>query len=136
MKKTISLLVLLCLCVASVFAFTNESEYSYTYVPLSKVYNCSEGYVAMYTLDGYNVSTTYLPVKWFMFGDTRGKLINLPHDLLPYMTIVYKNGEFQYVTLAVPRDPSDSFWGVLSPNVNVDGKFNIEQPVVPVFSKN
>lgn len=126
MKKAVVLLVLLVISTVSVFAFTHESEYSYTNIPLYKVYNHQNGYIVLYTKDGYKISTSYVPIKWFALSDRRGKLINLPKGLYPYMTIVYKNNEFQYVTLAVPRNPADSFWGLLPEGTDVTGKFDAE----------
>lgn len=127
MKKAIVLLVLLVISTVSVFAFTHESEYSYINVPLYKVYNHQNGYIVMYTRDGLKISTSYMPIKWFAFKERKAKLINLPKGLYPYMTIVYKNNEFQYVTLAVPRNPADPFWGLLPETTgDVRDKFNVE----------
>lgn len=126
MKKLCIIIALMVLCVASVFAFENESEYTYTNIPLSKVYNHTDGYVAMYTKDGYNMSTAYIPMKWFFFGTGKGYLINLPKGLYPYMTVVYKNGEFDHVTLAVPRNPADNFWGVYPNTPEAAAKFDVD----------
>ncbi|MBQ4497689.1 MAG: hypothetical protein IKK38_10130 [Spirochaetaceae bacterium] len=128
MKKTAILLALLLVVSVSAFAFENESEYSYRNIPLQKVYNNQNGYIAMYTLDGYKVSTSYLPMDWFRFGDNRGHVIELPKGLYPYMTIVYKNNEFQYVTLAVPKNPGDPFWGLLTSNSeDLKAKFAVDK---------
>ncbi|MBO7420050.1 MAG: hypothetical protein J6U06_02875 [Spirochaetaceae bacterium] len=126
MKKTAIVLALLFVVSVSVFAFKNESEYSYRNIPLQKVYNNQNGYIALFTLDGYKVSKSYLPVDWFRFGDNRGHVIAVPKGCYPYMTIVYKNNEFQYVTLAVPKNPADPFWGTLPAGTNLKEKFAVE----------
>ncbi|NLK45358.1 MAG: hypothetical protein GX297_01695 [Treponema sp.] len=130
MKKTAILLVLLLVCSVAVFAFKNESEYSYRNIPLQKVYNNQRGFIALYTLDGYKISKSYLPINWFRFGDNRGHFIELPKGLYPYMTVVYKNNEFQYVVLAMPKNPLNSFWGVLPAGKNLEEKFAVETFVI------
>lgn len=133
MKRTVIMLALLVVCVVSVFAISTESEYSYTNVPLYKVYTHQEGYIVLYTMDGAKMLSSYLPIDWFRFGEqNKGNLINLPKGLYPYMTVVYKNNEFQYVTLAVPRNPADDFWALVPEGTDVTGKFNVD---TFVFSK-
>lgn len=126
MKKMIVFLVLALVMTTALFADTLESEYSYVYVPLNKVYNHQQGYVALYSKDGMKISTAYLPMDWFSINVQKARLVNVPKGLSPYMIVYYKNNQFQYVTMAVPKDKTDDFWGVLKNTSNVADKFNAE----------
>lgn len=123
-------MALLALCTVSVFALSTESEITYTNIPLYKIYNHQEGYVALYTKDGSTISKTYLPMSWIKSGSGKCRVIDLPKGLYPYMSVFYKNGEFQFVTLAVPKNPADPFWGVLPPDSDVSSKFDVETIVL------
>ena len=126
MKRMIIFLVLAFVLTTALFADTLQSEYSYVYVPLNKVYNHQNGYVALYSKDGLKISTAYLPMDWFSINVQKARLVNVPKGLAPYMIVYYKNDQFQYVTMAVPQDRTDDFWGVLKNTSNVSDKFNAD----------
>jgi hypothetical protein len=128
MKKLFLFVVLAVLCLAPLAAQQapkyNESELYYVNIPIEKVYPYNKGYAVVYRSGVNQLGTVYIPHSWFRHDLHKAELLKLgPGKRKPSMSIFYKEGEFHAVRLYVARHGSDSTWGIIGSNINIDDRF-------------
>ena len=102
-----------------------DSEYYYVNITLEKVFPYRKGYIVQYKKGMFQYGRAYLPATWFTDADSLGEVITLPPGKAwPSLTIYYKNGVFSHVRLYIHRMQSHESWGNISPNINLDDKFD------------
>ncbi len=129
MKKTVLLMVCACILfglAAAVPLAAEESEFYYVNVPVLKVFPWRLGYYVIYRRAGLKTGEAYIPHQWFDRRDNRAILNLISENLNPYMTIMFRKGEFDHVRLVLPKDQKHPVWGVLSPGAPIEDKFQIE----------
>jgi hypothetical protein len=106
-----------------------QSEYFYYNVPIEKVYPYRLGYVIRYRKGASDMATVYLPREWFNDAAGKGELIYLSSGpRWPYLSVYYKDGEFNHVRIYLRRLRSHETWGNIPLGVNLDEHFaNVEE---------
>ncbi|MCK9169334.1 MAG: hypothetical protein M0P01_02860 [Treponema sp.] len=88
---------------------------SYENVPIYKIIESKDAYVIIYGKNRIGYGSTVIPKKWAA-GNTGNprklKFRTVKGKLLPFMTVVKKDGNFMRVILNVPVSKSNSVWGV------------------------
>ncbi|GHU41696.1 hypothetical protein FACS1894190_10110 [Spirochaetia bacterium] len=111
-----------------------KSEFYIVQVPIEKVYAHAKGYVVEYRKNGMGTNVAYLPISWFkreVGSETpqKGEIVRLGSgNVMPYLTVYYKEGKTDHVKLYVRKDPAHSTWGrIISGGAPVDSEFdNVE----------
>lgn len=107
--------------------FKNESDLYYYNFPILKIAQHKMGYYIIYRRQGSTVTgECFLPHAWFKPKDKRGILDITSGDMRPYMSVVYKNGEFDHVRLITPHSNKHPSWAIISNNAISNDKFEIE----------
>jgi hypothetical protein len=106
-------------------AVYDQSEYYYVNVPLVKVYAHKLGYKVVYKLNSTTIASNYLPMEWFLTYAGKGTIDYGPGMMFPYMTVYYKNGQFDHVRLHLNSDTNDPSWAI----------FDQTADVAPLFKK-
>ena len=100
-----------------------ESEVSYRNVQIYKVLDHKDAFIVMYAKGRRTVGTVSLPKKWYSSSaraDTKLSMRPLPKGMNPYMTVIYRGGEFERVLLTMPISRADAVWGVADSTVKID----------------
>ncbi len=98
----------------------NESEISYRNVTVYKVLDHKDAYIVMYAKGHREVGNVAIPKKWYKESPRKLGFRKLSVGMTPYMTVFYRNGNFDQVVLTMPVSRADSAWGVADSNVQVD----------------
>lgn len=106
--------------------FKNESDLYYFNFPILKIAQHKMGYYIIYRRQGSLTGECYIPHSWFQPKDKRGILDVTSKDMRPYMSVVYKNGEFDHVRLITPHSSKHPSWAIISNNAIGNEKFEIE----------
>lgn len=133
MKKAILVCLILSTLALSVFAQTQNSDnaendtFTYRTASILKVLNHQDAYVVLYSKGSIGTGQIVIPKKWFTLeAGKKAVLRDLPKTLNPFMTVMYRNGEFDYIILTMPSSYSASCWGVLPPETDISSKLDIE----------
>ena len=100
-----------------------EAAVSYRNVQIYKVLDHKDAFIVMYAKGHRNVGTVTLPKKWYSSAsraDTKLSMRPLPRGMNPYMTVIYRDGEFERVLLTLPVSRATSIWGVADSTVKID----------------
>ena len=97
-----------------------ESNLTYKNVIVYKVLDHRDAYVVMYAKGHREVGNVTIPKKWYKESQHKLAFRTLPAGMSPYMTVLYKSGEFSQVILTMPVNRGDSTWGIADSNVQVD----------------
>lgn len=106
-----------------------KSDLTYVNVPVFRTYDQRQCYVVMYQKNNNKIGQVLLPKEWFKSKaneQKKGILRTLPKLLNPYMTVIYKNNEFHKVLLNMPLDRNHSAWSIITPEIDVASKMNME----------
>jgi hypothetical protein len=100
----------------------------YKVVSLLKVWTGQLGYMVQFFNSKYQVVNVYIPMAWFNNGPTsKADIIYGREAAYPYMSIYWADGKFDHVKLYVTDDATSLKWGVLSSNVDMAEKFNVQE---------
>lgn len=106
---------------------TNEANWtdlSYEYIPVYKVLEGTDAFVVIYQKGKYGVGQTVIPKKWTngsKDSPAKLKIRNLgTGKLSPYLSVVKKGGDFQYVIMTMPASKANAAWGVVARGVSLD----------------
>ncbi len=120
MKKLLAVVLGLLVATTAIFAEKTfeESDYSYLNIPILKIFEHNSAYVIIYQAHGVTARQVAIPKAWFKqgTGERIGKIRKLPQGLQPYVTLVYRGGEFSNIYLTIPSNHADSVWGTLHGN--------------------
>lgn len=116
----------------SLFAQTAESEQSseeesfyYINVPVLRVFDHKDAYVVHYQKGSMGVGEVFVPKEWFVTSEkNKSRVRPLAKGLEPYMTVVYLNGSFLKVFLNMPTDRRNTYWSILSKDIDISSKLN------------
>ncbi|MBO5137188.1 MAG: hypothetical protein J6B81_01635 [Spirochaetaceae bacterium] len=117
-KILVSVLLLLVITSSMVFAQSQEEEgkssLSYRNITIYKVLDHKEVYIVLYAKHGVGVGQVMIPKTWYRENPRKLQLRLLDKGLDPFMTVVYKDGEFHKVILTTPSPKRGDTWGVAS----------------------
>lgn len=100
-----------------------EAKISYHNVRVYKVLDHREAYIVMYAR-GREVGTAVIPKRWYNEHPRKLAFRSLPANMDPYMTVITKEGEFNYVILTMPVHRGNPAWGVADSNQEVDASID------------
>lgn len=106
--------------------FENESEFYYHNVPILKIAPHKLGYYVIYRRNNLKTGEMFIPKEWLDRRDQRAVLNRTEDNIRPYVSVFFRNGEFDHVKLVVAKDISHPTWGVLQVGSLYDEKFKIE----------
>lgn len=130
MKKITLLLISFCLffSICTIVPLTSEeSDMYYVNVQILKIFPHKLGYYVIYRRAGLKTGEVYIPKEWFDRRDQRAILNLTDANIDPYLTIVSKKGEFNYIQVVAHKNVRHPTWGVLSPGADVAEKFKVEK---------
>ena len=117
-----------CFAVPTAYNETHEenwSDLSYVQVPIYKVLDSKEAYVVIYAKNKIGAGSTVIPKSWIKGTKDSPRKLQIRDlkmgKLKPFMTVVKKNGEFHHVILNLCVNKSDSTWGVVANNKQLEG---------------
>ena len=105
---------------------TEDSTVFPVTVPVLQVYQHRLGYWAVYQKSDLTPGQAFLPFSWFRSASGQGEIQFVNHPAAPYMTVYYRDGEFSYVRLVVPRNRQDRAWHVVPSGLDLTQEFNVE----------
>ena len=132
MKKLVFLASLLCAGILFSASAKEKADYKYEFqeaavsyrnVQVYKVLDHKDAFIVMYAKGHRNVGTVTLPKKWYSSAsraDTKLSMRPLPSGMNPYMTVIYRDGEFERVLLTLPVSRATPIWGVADSTVQID----------------
>lgn|SRR5574344_132124 len=103
----------------------NVSDLYYENITIYKVFDQKESYVVLYAKGGVGIGQVVIPKKWATEQPRKLEFRSNPGNILSYMTIITKNGEFYKVWLTLPKSRLNSIWGVITGDVD-SSKLNAE----------
>ncbi len=123
--KRILVLVMLAVVFATGMIFAQESteegksSLSYRNVTIHKILDHKHVYIVLYAKHGIGVGQVMIPKTWSKENPRKIQFRLLPKGLNPFMTVVYKDGEFHKVILTAPSPKVGGTWGVASAYVDI-----------------
>jgi len=130
MKKAVLLLVAFMLVfsvVAVMPAAAEESDMYYVNVQILKIFPLHEGYYVIYRRAGLKAGEAYIPQTWLDRRDQRAVLNLTEQNITPYLSVIYKGGEFDHVTIVAAKNLQHPTWGNMVERDDQPDKFNIEK---------
>ncbi len=79
-----------------------ESELYVRTLYIEEVYVTRHGYRLLYRRSNGRLAYTHLPIEWFGMAAARGSVIYSNSDAVPYMNVVFIDGEESHVNLCIP----------------------------------
>lgn len=129
MKRLSLILLLLITVLSSSFAQDSiikdeyKTDLTYVNLPIYRIYDQRQAYIVMYQKNGNEIGQTILPKVWFKKNTEeprKGIVRTLPKLLTPYLTVMYKGGEFYRVLINAPLSRNHSVWSVINKEINED----------------
>jgi hypothetical protein len=99
------------------------SSISYVNVAIYKILETKDAYVIIYGKNRTGYGSTSIPKKWVNGSSEAPRKLKfrvVEGKLLPFMTIVKKDGNFLRVILNVPASKINSIWGVTNDLKSID----------------
>lgn len=106
--------------------FENESDLYYYNTAILKIASHKLGYYVMYKKNNLKSGEFFIPKAWFSRQDGRAFFETASTNIRPYISVYYKNGEFDHIKIVVAKDLRHSTWGQLQVGSAYDDKFNTE----------
>lgn len=100
-----------------------EASVSYRNVLVYRVLDHKDAYVVMYAKGHKDVGNISIPKKWYSSAansNTKLSFRPLPKGMSPYMTVIYRDGNFERAILTMPTSRADAAWGVADSNVTIN----------------
>ena len=130
MKKSILSLVFLVL-IFSLFAVApafsqkiDEADVYYVNVQILKIFTHSDGFYVIYRRAGLKHAEVFIPKSWLDPKDGRARLELVNTRVNPYLSFYLKDGKFDRIKIAGPKDLRSPIWGVLKDPNKYNGKFD------------
>jgi len=89
-----------------------KSSLSYRNVTIYKILDHKDVYIVLHGKNGLGIGQVMIPKTWSHESPRKLQFRTLPKGLNPFMTVVYKDGEFHKVVLTLPVTKSGNVWGV------------------------
>lgn len=129
MKKTV-LLFIAALAVFTSFSSVQltsqkveEANVYYVNVQILKIFAHPKGYYVIYKKSGLKHDEVFIPHSWLSPSDGRGKMELVNGRINPYLSFYIKDGKFDYIKIAAPKDLTSPIWGTLQSPANYDANF-------------
>ncbi len=119
MKKSMVRIVCIALILflfAAIPAFSQkveEADVYYVNVQILKIFAHQKGYYVIYRRSGLKSGEVFIPHEWLEASDGRAKIEMINTMVNPYLSFYIKNGKFDHIKIAAPRDISSAIWGTL-----------------------
>ncbi len=97
-----------------------EAKISYHNVKIYRVLDHREAYIVLYAKSHREVGTAIIPKRWYNEHPRKLAFRALPNNMDPYLTVINKEGEFNYAILTMPTSRGNPVWGVADSNQEVD----------------
>jgi hypothetical protein len=116
MKKLLVFVLIAAACGAglSAQAAAESSEDTLTYVNVSvyKVYDNKDAYIVLYGKSNNTTAQVVIPKKWAGERPRRLEIRNMINPTKqPYMSVWFRGGAFERITLTLPRNRQNAVWG-------------------------
>lgn len=82
-------------------------------VPVQRVYPHRLGYKVVYNRTDLYPQELFLPGRWFTEAAGRAEIMESLHPSVPYMTVIYRDGEVSHIRLFVHRHRTHRSWGAI-----------------------
>ena len=135
MKKFLVLTLLIAIFATGV-VFAQESNedkmssLSYRNVNIHKILDHNDVYIVLYSKHGVGVGKVMIPKTWTKTNPKKVQFRTLPKGLNPFMTVVYKDGEFHKVILTISNQKIDGIWAVANPYADIGDSAQAETLVI------
>ncbi len=130
MKKAVLLLATFLLVFSFAAAFpaaAEESDMYYVNVQILKIFPLHEGYYVIYRRAGLKTGEAYIPQAWLDRRDQRAVLNLTDQNVTPYLSIMFKDGEFNHVRIVASKNLKHPTWGSMVERNDQPDKFKIEK---------
>lgn len=130
MKKAVLLLATFMLVFSFAAAFpaaAEESDMYYVNVQILKIFPLHEGYYVIYRRAGLKTGEAYIPQTWLDRRDQRAVMNLTDQNVSPYLSVLYKAGEFDHVRIVASKDLQHPTWGSMVERDDQADKFKIEK---------
>lgn len=91
-----------------------RSSLSYRNVTVHKILDHKDVYIVLYAKHGIGTGRVMIPKSWAHENPKKIQFRLLPKGLNPFMTVVYKDGEFHKVILTAQSPKVGGTWAVAS----------------------
>lgn len=108
----------------------NKSSLSYRNVNIHKILDHKDVYIVLYSKHGVGVGQVMIPKTWTKTNPKKVQFRTLPKGLNPFMTVVYKDGEFHKVILTISNEKFGGTWAVASPYADIGDSAQAESLVI------
>jgi hypothetical protein len=99
--------------------------------PIIKVLAHKLGYKVYYLKQDMDLAYIYVPMTWISQVGGKGEIIWGYSTAYPYMSVIWKNGEFYQIKLYLISDFNDISWGRLDATIeDMREKFDIAEPAL------
>ena len=129
MKKTV-LLFISALAIFTTFSSVSltsqkieEADVYYVNVQILKIFVHPKGYYVIYRKSGLKHDEVFIPSEWLNPSDGRGKMELVNTRINPYLSFYIKDGKFDHIKIAAPKDLTSPVWGTLKYPADYDSKF-------------
>ncbi len=129
-NKIILILMLLIpgLCIsAGAQSIDPDSDFYAKTLPIYKVYSHALGLKVIYHKVGLKQGVVYLPITWFTKAEGAGSIIYGGDNSYPYLTVFYRAGKFDHISLFLQESREHLSWSLLYLSADEANKrFNID----------
>ncbi|TVR29043.1 MAG: hypothetical protein EA404_15680 [Spirochaetaceae bacterium] len=109
--------------VAPVFA--ERPQFYLQTVFIERIHTHSLGYRVDYNRSNFRLGQVYIPYSWFTPAG-QAEIVYANSRSVPYMNVVYRDGEFSHVRLYVHRDQGHPSWVSLRDSEEVRQRFDTD----------
>lgn len=99
----------------------NVSNLQYVNARIFKIFEQKDAFVVYYERTGVKIDQAVIPKRWVKEHPRKLEIRTKPNSIDPYMTVIYKNGEFLKVLLTVPLRKEDPVWGFYKKGAEIPG---------------
>ncbi|AGT44790.1 hypothetical protein [Treponema pedis] len=100
-----------------------EADVYYVNVQILKIFPHQKGYYVIYRRAGLETGEVFIPHEWLTASDGRAKMELVNTRVNPYLSFYIKDGKFDHIKIAAPRDLTSPIWGALAAPQEYDSKF-------------
>lgn len=105
--------------------FAERPQHYVKTVFIERVYTHSLGYRVEYNRSNFRLGRVYIPYAWFAPAG-KAEIVFANSRSVPYMNVVYRDGEFSHVRLYVHRNQGHPSWVSLRDSEEVRQRFNTD----------
>ncbi len=131
MKRAVFFFLGVCLLFVGVSLSAQESDaenpqIQLLTIPIQKVYEHRLGFRVVYNRSDLYPAEVFIPGRWFTQAGGAGEVYFSAHPSVPYMTVIWVDGEFSHVRLYLHERKEDRSWGALPSDADYRDDFAVE----------